>query len=301
MPGTPVTMTWWDNHIVGNQGYLVIDGSPGGGMDDTFLCDLRDPGSPYEAEWRYSDVETKSYFRATGATDLRVKAQPSGVTGIFRITSDEAGNLDKLENGVLMDSSNFITQIGGSEDWSSTTLEWLGTCLDGGCAGEPHFVGFDKSRFDYQGISGHWYTLMNCPMLRVSAEFTELDPTAFGGTTFMTAMRVRIGDDRTVTLRLTDFPDIPVEIPANQILNLDRGLVRPLQTVEGTPTGTWVRKFPGGELAITCLIWNQIKFLNLGVRLIDLSPQGLTGILGQTLQPRSRRVANDTFDEGGPE
>lgn len=304
MPGTPTTSTWWSSHVVGNQGYIQITGAPGwvGGMNDTWLMTLN--GSMTDSkkvEFSNSNIGdgNAGSLLFNGNSPYNEYFTCGAGTMVSSGKGSEAAVLSELESGFVFPYPSGSNQFVSDGDFASFTVTWLGTCLDGGCGGEPHFVGFDGTRFDYQGISGHWYTLMDHPMLRISAEFTELDTDNFtlAGTTWITQLRIRIGDDRSITLKLSDFPDDPTEIPREKTLNLERGLVQSIQTIVGQPTGAWVRKFPGGEMVVTCLAWDKIKFLNLSIRLIDLSPQNLTGILGQTLRPKGRWLENDAFDE----
>ncbi|MES2793200.1 MAG: hypothetical protein V4719_26560, partial [Planctomycetota bacterium] len=255
MPGTPVTLTWWDNHVVGNQGYAICSGASNAIYNDTFLMTLN-TGATYSKYCEFLAPSSLIIFRFYGLGPNTGCNNSGGSSSMIETRANEAAVLSDLANGRTILAGN--PGVTGNMDLGgSFSAQWLGTEVDGGGGGEPHFVGFDGVQFDYQGTSGHWYTLMDCPSLRVSAEFTELDP-LYEDTTFMTAMTIRLGEELPITLRLSDFPDVPQVFPPEATLNLSRGLVQGIQSIHGSPTASWTRCFPGGEICVTCLVNDEI-------------------------------------------
>jgi hypothetical protein len=165
-------------------------------------------------------------------------------------------------------------------------------------AGEPHFVGFDGSEFDYHGMANAWFRLWQSDGLTLDTLFQLEEAAAkyptFEHTTFITKIRYNRPEQ--------DFPyfidlnapwcDLPDGDPQG---SLARGLPPELQKVEGRVIGHQQVKFDIGVFNVTCMSFrDEFRFLNVGMRLTGPGTC-YSGILGQTLFPPEDRVDNLKF------
>lgn len=166
-----------------------------------------------------------------------------------------------------------------------------------GAGGEPHFVGFDGERFDYHGDIKTWYRLWSGTGLQLDALF-DLEPRAnkyplFRGTTFIT--RLEAND-----LRISIDDEAGWDLSPTQVeedTGLARGLPEELQLIEGHVLGGRYVDFPAGRIVITRMQFlDEFKFLNASFLLKEeFDRTGVSGIVGQTLQPKSARLPNPEF------
>ncbi|MES2790092.1 MAG: hypothetical protein V4719_10750 [Planctomycetota bacterium] len=140
MPGTPTTITWWNNHLVGSQGSVIISGCPTtGGVDwgylnSTFLLDL-DTSFIYDPKQIrfFKVVSSKTLvlgFNGLGALEYFFYSGSGLTAPNSRSVANESAVLADLTYGFTMfwDGTSFS---GGGQDWSNFSLQWLGTEVDG--------------------------------------------------------------------------------------------------------------------------------------------------------------------------
>jgi hypothetical protein len=172
--------------------------------------------------------------------------------------------------------------------------------LDGGCGGDPHFVGFDGSQFDFNGIPNNHYLLWRGNGLEVVGFFgvnryiIDWWP---NGTTFITKLVVRNRGRKYV------FDD-SFSNGLNHHKN-DRaesvGLANLPPTVLGrcgqSVVGSDQIRFDNGTVIVSNTRFkNQFNHLSATIRLNNpKNSYQATGIIGQTLRPKWEQVANESF------
>jgi hypothetical protein len=161
-----------------------------------------------------------------------------------------------------------------------------------GGGGEPHFVGFDGTRFDFHGSPGAKYTIYQDQHAHAVARF-DLEPKAalypsFQGTTFITELWI---DGQHYTPPSVTGLTLP-ESHHSLLVGQARGIHPQLQTIEGDPIGFAAHYTSNATFLVTALDYKQeFQFLNLSVILHKQDHQ--TGILGQTA--RQDRQPNESF------
>lgn len=217
--------------------------------------------------------------------------------------------------GMAMPSCCMMSCNTSTNVWSVScdysNISWDGCCDPdtvtvtinggGGGGGEPHFVGLDGVGFDFHGTPGNWYLLWDGCDMRIEAYF-DLEAAAaryptFGGTTFITKLRIRVGGS---SWDLDAYkPDGWDGVEALKGGNMERGLPEELQEVEGDVEWAKVIPFRHGRVIATCMSFSgwyddkEFNFLNVGFDGLTLEPcMSATGILGQTLRPVEQRVVD---------
>jgi hypothetical protein len=172
-----------------------------------------------------------------------------------------------------------------------------------GCAGDPHFVGFDGVAFNYHGNPGEKYLLFEQRGLRVEALFDLedkiKDEPMFKDSTFIKELYVTQGIGKNKVTTIYKAYDPVEKFKEHNIIEsktgLARGIPKELAFIGGRILGGDHIEFPGGSITVSLFqIRNEARHLNVSMSLDSIFNKA-DGIIGQTTMPKYLRKPNESF------
>ncbi len=137
MPGSNVTPTYWNTHVVGNQGYVVITGTPPTGMSafpGTHLLTLDDTtymynGVVYRLDLGGGATITMEVRGGYGEIAFSLFAPVPAIVNLKHTIGSEAGVLAAFRDGETQTFAGNNDSSGVT--WSDLQIQWTGTRVDG--------------------------------------------------------------------------------------------------------------------------------------------------------------------------
>lgn len=152
----------------------------------------------------------------------------------------------------------------------------------GGVAGDPHFDGFDGSKYDFQGVPGEWFNIISDSDFQLNAFFVE-SPT--DGKTYMGKLGLMIGNTK-VSISTTR---VTVESPTLE-MELTKGTQRIMGATGESAGFVHVSEASvavhglGFQLTVLTVQEMGFRFLNVETSATSQHLSNPHGLLGQTAQ-----------------
>lgn len=175
--------------------------------------------------------------------------------------------------------------------------------------GDPHFMGFDKILFDYQGRGDAYYSLLNDQNINVNAHFQRFDSTTTvvtelglmtHGTNGLSKVRFT-ADHQGYTVNGSGTTEEFTMIPYNDPLEAAKLDILPDKFRDDEAPillgAVEVISYPYNFI-ISRMELRGIKYLNVHAKISDRYLGIPTGIIGQTVLPAGGRIHNDHFEVG---
>lgn len=286
-----------DPSVTGEQVLRLYDG-PYSTTLPTFATTV----TPLPTEWEVNDATgtLNTGFAVDSGGFLLQFAFGTGLTYILTIIRYSDGQSYTTTVRTMNEQPNFF-MVENTETTNPTDSLFLNTLVYAdssggysGCAGDPHFVGFDGVRFDFHDHGR--FLLWRGAGLWVEGVFSMEDKgkdhADWKDKTFISELTVIKNGKREAFHAYDKFDPLPEDI----MLAGKRGLVQDLEFVPGNLIGGRVINFPAGKLVIT-----QFEEHGFGVRHLNASfflsiPWvKARGIIGQTLYPTYMRKPNEQW------
>eukprot|EP01113_Clastostelium_recurvatum_P016565 TRINITY_DN194_c0_g1_i9.p1 TRINITY_DN194_c0_g1~~TRINITY_DN194_c0_g1_i9.p1 ORF type:complete len:405 (+),score=123.12 TRINITY_DN194_c0_g1_i9:55-1269(+) len=155
---------------------------------------------------------------------------------------------------------------------------------------DPHFTGFQGERYEFQGVSGKWFSIISDAHFQLNALFQHLGTNA-AGTTNMIAFGI-LADEHTIQVDANATTIVDGETLKNNVVKKLPGGIQVTVSDSDVQIDT-----PQYALAVMAKKTHEGKFLNLFPVVRDMTVQP-HGVLGQTLHHQHTAIQHSYDHEG---